>query len=264
MKMPPRLLPLVEDGFVDEVVPAATLTYFLNKNFSLELLCCFAKHDVNLKAPPAFAALTGNIGETWIFPPAVTLQYHFDGLGPFKPYDANTRKIVDSLHRSNCAIECKGAAFCERHNRTLACRAFPFFPFIDRKGAFIGLSYYWDFEDRCWVISNMQIVEAEFLKEFVDAFEYLFSIDPEEFDTYKSHSANMRRVFSRRGQPIPLIGREGGFFKVMPKTGKLLPMTAAQLPKYGPYKSPRAYARAVKEAQATQPDDQREVTFAAE
>lgn len=183
---------------------------------------------------------------------------------PFKPYDANTRKIVDSLHRSNCAIECKGAAFCERHNRTLACRAFPFFPFIDRKGAFIGLSYYWDFEDRCWVISNMQIVEAEFLKEFVDAFEYLFSIDPEEFDTYKSHSANMRRVFSRRGQPIPLIGREGGFFKVMPKTGKLLPMTAAQLPKYGPYKSPAAYARAVKQAQGTQPDDGREVTFAAE
>lgn len=183
---------------------------------------------------------------------------------PFKPYDANTRKIVDSLHPSNCAIECKGAAFCERHNRTLACRAFPFFPFIDRKGAFIGLSYYWDFEDRCWVISNMQIVESEFLKEFVDAFEYLFSIDPEEFDTYKSHSANMRRVFSRRGQPIPLIGRDGGFFKVMPKTGKVLPITAAQLPKYGPYKSPRAYARAVKEAQGTIPVELSEVVFAAE
>jgi len=70
----------------DEVIPAATLTYFLSKKLSLELLCCFAKHDVSLKAPPAFAALAGNIGETWIFPPAVTLQYHFDGLGPLKPY----------------------------------------------------------------------------------------------------------------------------------------------------------------------------------
>jgi hypothetical protein len=173
---------------------------------------------------------------------------------PFKPYDAVTRKIVDELHESACAIECKGAAFCERHNRTLACRAFPFFPFIDRKGEFIGLSYYWDFEDRCWVISNMQIVERDFLREFVDAFEYLFSVDPEEYDTYKQFSATMRRVFTRRNQPIPLVGRNGGFFKVMPKTAKVLPITPAQLPKYGPYKSPRAYARAVKEAGGTMPE----------
>ena len=102
------------------------------------------------------------------------------------------------------------------------------------------------------MISNMQIVERDFLDEFVSAFEYLFSVDPEEFDTYKKHSASMRRVFTRRRQPIPLIGREGGFFKVMPKTAKVLPMTAAGLPKYGPYKSERAYARAVKEAQAAE------------
>jgi outer membrane protein len=70
----------------DEVVPAATLTYFLNKNFALELLCCFAQHNVDLKAPAGFAALSGSVAETWIFPPAVTLQYHFDGMGPIKPY----------------------------------------------------------------------------------------------------------------------------------------------------------------------------------
>lgn len=70
----------------DEVVPAATLTYFLNKNVALELFCCFAQHQVNLDAPAGLAALSGKVAETWIFPPAVTLQYHFDGLGAFKPY----------------------------------------------------------------------------------------------------------------------------------------------------------------------------------
>jgi hypothetical protein len=183
---------------------------------------------------------------------------------PFKPYDASTREIVSSLHHSNCAIECKGAAFCERDNRSLACRAFPFFPYIDRKGDFIGLSYYWDFEDRCWVISNMQIVESGFLREFVDAFEYLFSVDPEEYDTYKKHSAAMRRVFTRRRKPIALIGREGGFFKIMPKTAKLVPITAAQLPKFGPYRSERAYARAVREAEGLLPDEIELVADAAE
>ncbi len=183
---------------------------------------------------------------------------------PFKPYDANTREIVASLHHSNCAIECKGAAFCERDNRSLACRAFPFFPYIDKAGDFIGLSYYWDFEDRCWVISNMRIVEAEFLKEFVSAFEYLFSVDAEEYDTYKKHSATMRRVFTRRRMPIPLIGREGGFLRIMPRTAKVLPITPDQLPRFGPYKSARAYARAVKEAEGTLPDQVELVADAAE
>lgn len=66
------------------VIPAATLTYFLNKNFSLELFCCFSKHNVDLSSPNA--ALNGNVAETWIFPPVVTLQYHFTGLGALKPY----------------------------------------------------------------------------------------------------------------------------------------------------------------------------------
>jgi outer membrane protein len=70
----------------DEFIPAATLTYFLTKNLSVELFCCFSKHSVDLKAPAAFAALSGSVAESWIFPPAVTLQYHFSGLGPFKPY----------------------------------------------------------------------------------------------------------------------------------------------------------------------------------
>lgn len=70
----------------NEFIPAATLTYFLTKNLSVELFCCFAKHQIDLKAPAAFAGLSGTVAETWIFPPVLTLQYHFDGLGPFKPY----------------------------------------------------------------------------------------------------------------------------------------------------------------------------------
>lgn len=70
----------------NEIIPAATLTYFLTKNVALELFCCFAKHSVDLSTPAANAALAGNVADMWIFPPALTLQYHFDGMGPFKPY----------------------------------------------------------------------------------------------------------------------------------------------------------------------------------
>lgn len=65
-----------------EVLPTLTLTYFLNKNLALELFCCFARFEAEGKG-----TLNGvDLGDFWVFPPALTLQYHFDGLGAFKPY----------------------------------------------------------------------------------------------------------------------------------------------------------------------------------
>jgi len=66
-----------------EVIPATTLTYFFNDNLAVELFCCFAKHEV--KGTGAIAGL-GEIADTWIFPPALTAQYHFNSGGKFKPY----------------------------------------------------------------------------------------------------------------------------------------------------------------------------------
>ncbi|MEM7397532.1 MAG: OmpW family outer membrane protein [Pseudomonadota bacterium] len=67
----------------DEVIPATTLTYFFTDNIAVELFCCFAKHSVDAKG--SIAGL-GEIGDTWIFPPALTAQYHFNPEGTFKPY----------------------------------------------------------------------------------------------------------------------------------------------------------------------------------
>jgi outer membrane protein len=66
----------------NEVIPALALSYFLNKNWALELFCCFAKHKIDGKGTLARV----NVGDTWIFPPAVTLQYHLDPIHGFKPY----------------------------------------------------------------------------------------------------------------------------------------------------------------------------------
>ena len=72
------------DADVDtEVIPAATLTYFFNKNLAVELFCCFA--NIGIEGKGALSGL-GKLGTSWIFPPVVTLQYHFDDMGGFKPY----------------------------------------------------------------------------------------------------------------------------------------------------------------------------------
>jgi len=63
----------------DEFIPTLTLTYFLNKNLAVELFCCFANLDAELNGAT-------KVADFWVFPPALTLQYHFDSMNGFKPY----------------------------------------------------------------------------------------------------------------------------------------------------------------------------------
>lgn len=200
-------------------------------------VCCSTQHAVPVVERTEFALLKTR-SDLW---------------HRFKPYDATTKKIVSELASSCCAIECKGAMFCERDNRTLACRAFPFYPYIDRAGALIGIGTYWIYEDRCWLISNMQVVERDFLQEFIAAYEFCFAKDPAEFETMKQHSATHRRTFTRQKRPIYLIAREGGFLKVLPAGKGVVKVASEDLPRIGIYKSERSYAKAVKIAGGTLP-----------
>ena len=59
-------------------VPEVDLTYFFTKNISAELIAATAKHGV-------FAG-TGKVGDTWILPPTITIQYHFTPDNNFSPY----------------------------------------------------------------------------------------------------------------------------------------------------------------------------------
>lgn len=81
----PDVFPAGSYEVQDELIPALTLSYFLNKNVALELFCCFAKLGVDGKGALA-AAGAPDVASTWIFPPALTLQYHLDPIAGFKPY----------------------------------------------------------------------------------------------------------------------------------------------------------------------------------
>ena len=167
----------------------------------------------------------------------------------YRPSDAPGREIVAELDRSCVAIECKGAAFCERHNRTLACRAFPFFPYFTRQKELIGLTYYWRFEDSCWVISNLWRAQKAFISQLLAAYTHLFSRDPQEQQAFVDESASMRRVFSRWRRPILLLGPTGQLLKVPPHSnGRVIKGSPADLKglrAHGPYRSQTTYQRTI-------------------
>ncbi len=166
----------------------------------------------------------------------------------FAPYDYATRQIVKDITPDCTAIHCKGARHCERDNRTIACRGFPFYPYITRQRQFIGIGTYWVFEDRCWMMSNLEIVDAKFVGEFIATYEALFVKDDSEFKTYLDFSAAARRVFSRWKRELPLIGRRGELLIVDPSSGEVRPGRKKDFPRAAPFRSEREYRAAVVEA----------------
>jgi len=173
----------------------------------------------------------------------------------FKPYDFATKQIVAELTHDCMAIECKGGRFCERDNRTIACRGFPFYPYLTRQKEFVGIGTYWVFEDRCWMMSNLEIVDREFVGQFVATYEGLFAKDPSEFKTYVDFSASARRVYSRWKREIPLLGRDGTLLIVEPSSGAIRPGKKKDFPKIAPFDSEKNYRAAVTEAEGEVPKE---------
>jgi len=152
----------------------------------------------------------------------------------FKPKTPDQIAEVNDLKGSDsCAVVCKGAAHCERDNRSLACRSFPFFPYYDKSGEdakIVGLATYWSFTGWCWVISNITIVEAPFAREMIETHEYLFARDEHWRRTYIEQSATTRGVYSRWNKKFPIIDRNGDFFWVLPHSGgKMVPAKKKEL-----------------------------------
>jgi hypothetical protein len=133
-------------------------------------------------------------------------------------------------------IACLGHTLCQRGFRSIVCRSFPFFPYLNREGEFLGLSYYWEYEDRCWVINNLQVVTPEYRAEFVAAYDQLFERVPAERENFHYHSRVMREIFGRRRRALPLLHRNGLTYKVAPATGRLRRVSPERLPKFGPYR----------------------------
>lgn len=64
-------------------VPEVDVTYFMTENWALELIAATSPHDLKLKNS---ALGDVDLGDSWILPPTLTLQYHFTPDNKFSPY----------------------------------------------------------------------------------------------------------------------------------------------------------------------------------
>ena len=158
----------------------------------------------------------------------------------WRKYTPDNTKLADLLKKQTPAdqelIICLGHLHCQRDYRSLTCRSFPFFPYITRLGEFIGLSYYWEYEDRCWVINHLDVVSERYRSEFIDVFDFLFEQMPDERETFRQYSILMRRVFGHKHRAIPLLHRNGNAYKISPHDGRMRRYEVEKFSKFGVYK----------------------------
>lgn len=184
---------------------------------------------------PAHAIPTAYRSE-WVY-----LQANTDMWRPWEGRSAKeTAQILDQVPEGQLPVICKGHLLCQRSYRSITCRSFPFFPYITRQGAFIGMSYYWEYEDRCWVISNLDVVTLEYRTSFIEVYDELFAHMPDERETFRQFSTTMRRAFAQRKRSIPLLHRSGKIYKITPRNGRMRRVEATALPSFGPYEIARS------------------------
>ncbi len=184
--------------------------------------CCDIRHAV----PSAYH-------EEWAY-----LQAHTDLWQLWQP-DNDTQQdaaeIKDQVPENQVLLACKGHHLCQRQFRTLTCRAFPFYPYFNSKEELLGLSFYWEYRFRCWVISHLDQVSQRFINQCISAFSKLFEAYPSEKDAFSLHSTIHRQQMIARRRRIPLLHKDGGLYLISPRDENLHPIVPSKLPKYGVY-----------------------------
>ena len=154
--------------------------------------------------------------------------------GETLPDDAS--RLKTETPKNMFLLACLGPSQCQRDFRALSCRQFPFFPYVTADYRFIGLAYEWQFEAKCWVISNLGSITERYREEFVRTYDGLFAFFQEEFEQYAFHSEILRREFAGRKRRFPVLHRDGGWYLISPKSERMERVEAECLPRFGLYR----------------------------
>ena len=187
-------------------------------------VCC----DIKQVIPAAYQ-------EEWAY-----LQENCDLWCPWRGADRKEQdELMNSLQGGQVLIQCLGYQDCQRSFRSISCRAFPFYPYIDSSSNFIGLAYYRDFQEECWVISNLALVSQEYKLEFQKVYQRLFMIYPDTRSSYSDYSAYLRETSTSAEEDLIVLGFSGDLFLIEPATEKIVEGQYSELEAYGPFQVTR-------------------------
>jgi hypothetical protein len=130
----------------------------------------------------------------------------------WKPYQAKTahqRELKEDTRACDKVCECRGVAHCERDNRSIVCRTFPFEPYLDHDDELVGLVYNFDFQGLCPLVGSRHPIRDDYIDQALNMWTLAFGWSEAEREFYHDHSETLRRSFGQKRRKIPVFTREG-------------------------------------------------------
>jgi hypothetical protein len=145
------------------------------------------------------------------------------------------KELLQELERGQIPLQCLGHEHCQRQFRTITCRAFPFLPYMDSRGKFVGFTYYPDYRELCWIISNLSLVTLAYKKEFQRCFQEIFEYFPEMKKNYQEYSAYLRDMIPSKDNDLVFFDFIGRVFQINPSKGIPQEVSYQDLQSFGPF-----------------------------
>ncbi len=179
--------PLGQAEVNDTVIPTLMINYYLTKNWSVELFCCFA--ELNVKGKSEALGDLGKLASTWVFPPMLTAQYHFDGMGAFKPY---VGAGVQYIHYFDSSSNIGGSVDFEDS-----------WGFVLQAGADIDMGSGWSLGldvKKVWEDTELTFTDSVVVAPVVAEHD----LDPWVVTANLGYRFNLSDIFGRRSASVPL------------------------------------------------------------
>jgi hypothetical protein len=146
------------------------------------------------------------------------------------------KELLRGLESGQVPLQCLGYQHCQRQFRTITCRAFPFLPYLDKKGKFIGFTYYPDYREQCWIISNLSLITLEYKKEFQGCFREILKLYPIMKVNYQKYSDYLRILSDSEAVDLVYLDFDDRVFKIDPSSDHPEEITYDDLQSFGPFK----------------------------
>jgi hypothetical protein len=215
--------------------------FYRRFNSPISSLDCGKKCSVHNSSGKAFCcdichAVPAAYEREWSYVASRTDLWHAWRGDECSQADESSASLQSETPREMILLACLGPSKCQREFRVLSCRQFPFFPYVTSDYCFLGLAYEWEFETKCWVLSNLSQVTETYRAEFIRFHDRLFALFQEQFDNYAYYSERMRAEYMKRKRRFPLLHRNGKNYLVSPGNERLTRIDLRRLPHFGFYK----------------------------
>jgi len=111
----------------------------------------------------------------------------------FIPKTKRDYYLYNSCGEDEIMANCQGSLNCIREYRSLICRTFPFYPYIDKNKNFLGLTYNYEFDNKCILISKPYLINKTFIQKSIKLWTIVFSKDINEFYAYQEVSRKIEK-----------------------------------------------------------------------